>query len=74
MSVDLKYKDGYSAVLQALEQKALEPGFEVKEVENELKTLYSYEGLGWAGRGMVKEAEISSAIAAYEAFLSKRRI
>lgn len=67
---DNNYKSSYFKTLETLEYKSSRPDFDRAAVQNELRSLYAYEDLGWAGRGMVKDAEISGAIAAYEAFLS----
>jgi hypothetical protein len=37
----------------------------------ELENLTKYQGLGWSGRGLLKEAEISGEILAYQAFIMR---
>jgi hypothetical protein len=69
MNVDEMYRIEYQNTLRALENKVDNKLSSVAEIKNELMALYNYEGLGWSGRGMIKDAEISAAIAAYEAFL-----
>ncbi len=71
MNIEETYSISYQTTMEALERKAGRSSFDKNEIENELAALYNYEGLGWTGRGMVKDAEISSAIAAYEAFLKR---
>ncbi|MDC7125261.1 MAG: hypothetical protein PQJ46_06830 [Spirochaetales bacterium] len=61
----------YDATLLALEQRAAMKNFDIEEIRNELDALYIYQGHGWGGRGMVKDAEIDSQVIAYEVFLSR---
>ena len=69
MDSDAIYYDTYNRTLQTLETQIKKGDFSIENARNELKSLYIYEDHGWAGRGMIKDAEISGAIAAYEAFL-----
>lgn len=71
MVIEDNYSENYKVVMALLEKKASESNFDRDEIKRELESLYNYEGLGWAGRGMIKDAEISASIAAYEAFLGK---
>lgn len=64
------YEVQYRTTLNELEQKSHLPDFDLNSVKNELEALYNYEGLGWAGRGLVKSSQIAADIAAYEAFLN----
>ncbi|MDC7227722.1 MAG: hypothetical protein PQJ61_13240 [Spirochaetales bacterium] len=63
----------YDSVAATLEERAAAPGFNIEDIRSELDALYRYSGLGWAGRGMIKEQEINSSIMAYEVFLVRYR-
>ncbi|MDC7219327.1 MAG: hypothetical protein PQJ59_05265 [Spirochaetales bacterium] len=65
------YKKNYEDTLAHLEYQKERPDFDREDVAQALEALYIYEGQDWDGRGELKEAEISSSIAAYEAFLSQ---
>ena len=67
------YEQNYESTIKELERKAEAGNFNLETVRNELEALYNYDGLGWAGRGLVKGTQIDAAIAAYEAFISRRR-
>ena len=69
MERDSHYRASYTKTLDTLELQIKHGDLDIEKVRNELRSLYVYEDHGWAGRGMVKDAEISGAIAAYEAFL-----
>ncbi len=59
----------FEAVLSTLEERARKADFELSLIERELSSLYDYDGLGWAGRGDVKQAEIEGSILAYQALI-----
>ena len=66
------YQNTYKETLDTLEERYRSSVSIKPIIRNELEALYSYQGLGWAGRGMIKDSEISASIAAYEAFLFRR--
>ena len=67
------FDETYEATLSGLHVRAAQTDFSIDMVQNELQSLYTYEGLGWAGRGDVKQAEIEGSILAYQAFISRYR-
>ncbi|MDC7224611.1 MAG: hypothetical protein PQJ60_12780 [Spirochaetales bacterium] len=68
---DTLYKKNYENTLAHLEYQKTTPAYNREDIQKELEALYIYAGHDWDGRGELKEAEISSSIAAYEAFLSQ---
>ncbi|MBN2627476.1 MAG: hypothetical protein JXA95_12485 [Spirochaetales bacterium] len=68
---DTFYNSNYEKTLAHLEQQKKTPSYSREDIEKELEALYIYEGQAWSGRGEIKDAEISSSIAAYQVFLSR---
>ena len=67
------FEGSYRRTLDYLENRFGVGENGIDDMERELESLYNYEGLGWAGRSLVKDSEISASIAAYEAFLKQHR-
>jgi hypothetical protein len=65
------YERNYKQTLAHLEAQKNSSSWDLEDIKKELEALYIYEGQAWSGRGELKEAEIGSSIAAYEAFLSQ---
>lgn len=63
--------DAFAGILLALRKRSETPTFSLENVKGELVSLYRYEGLGWAGRGDYKQAEIEGSILAFEVFLDE---
>lgn len=61
----------YYSMLATLEKRYNELGLTLKDIKQELDSLYKYEGLAWTGRGDYKQAEIEGTIFAYEVFISR---
>ncbi len=57
--------------LEALEYRKTLAGFKLEEVENELESLYTYQGQDWAGRGALKNLEIDAHVSAYQVFIHR---
>ncbi len=68
---DTFYNSNYEKTLAHLEEQKKRVNFCREDIEKELEALYIYEGQNWDGRGEIKDAEISSSIAAYQVFLSR---
>jgi hypothetical protein len=68
---DTIYEKNYEVTLAHLEHQKNSSSYDRMDIEKELEALYIYEGQNWDGRGELKEAEIASAIAAYEVFLNR---
>lgn len=65
------FDDTYEIILAGLISELKEPQFSRELVQEELDSFYHLEGLNWAGRGDVKQAEIEGTILAYQAFLMR---
>ena len=68
--IQILYDKNYEMTLTNLEGQSKLPSFMLEDIRKELEALYVYAGHDMEGRGELKEAEIASSIAAYEAFLS----
>jgi hypothetical protein len=72
MSIEEEVFDNhYEITMKHLQQLSGKEGFDIHQIKGELLTLTKYEGLDWTGRGGIKEAEISGAILAYQAFIMR---
>lgn len=63
------YDDTYEGILNSLQTRSKNIDFSFNIVKEELDSLYKYEGLGWTGRGDLKQAEIEGTILAFEVFI-----
>jgi hypothetical protein len=63
--------DAFEGILTALRIRSEKSDFSIEEIKGELESLYKYEGLGWAGRGDYKQAEIEGSILAFQVFISE---
>lgn len=63
--------DAFDDTMKHLEFVASQEGFDIQQVQEELKSIEKYEGLDWTGRGELKAAEISGTILAYQAFIMR---
>jgi hypothetical protein len=61
----------YDVTMKYLNEQSQKEDFSIDLVKAELVSLTKYEGLDWTGRGLIKEAEISGAILAYQAFIMR---
>lgn len=68
---DTVFDHHYEVTLLHLEQLSRKDDFSIELVKDELENLTKYQGLGWSGRGLIKEAEISGEILAYQAFIMR---
>jgi hypothetical protein len=68
---DTVFDHHYEVTLLHLEQLSHKEDFSIELVKAELENLTKYQGLGWSGRGLLKEAEISGEILAYQAFIMR---
>jgi len=67
------FDEQYEIILASLEARALKAGFSLEQIENELESLYRYDGLDQDGRGTALQARNEGAILAYQVFLRRRK-
>jgi 1,4-alpha-glucan branching enzyme len=65
------FENSYDDTLVMLERRSTLEGFDLKDLQGELNTLYIYEGQDWVGRGELKNAEIHGEISAYHVFIEQ---
>ncbi|MBI9102690.1 MAG: hypothetical protein JEY99_09755 [Spirochaetales bacterium] len=70
---DETYEKSYKRTLAMLELDSQTESFNLQKVIETLKALYQYEALDWAGRGEIKNAEISGSISAYQVFIHNHK-
>jgi len=61
----------YEIILTSLEARSKTPGFSQEQVQNELESLYKYDGLDMTGRGEILQARNEGSILAYQVFLMR---
>lgn len=67
---DRTYKESYEVTIKTLEASRVNKIFDIETIKAELDSLYLYEGLDMEGRGAIKNAEISGAIAGYQVYIN----
>jgi hypothetical protein len=72
MSIEQRILDEeYERTLNRLNERSRFVAFHMDDVVQELRHLQIYEGQDWAGRGEIKNAEISGQIYAYQVFIKR---
>ena len=75
MSIEERIREEeYERTFKRLTHRSELEGFSIDELKQELHHLQIYEGQDWAGRGEIKNAEISGQIYAYLIFLKRWHI
>jgi len=65
------FDEQYEIILSSLEARSRTPEFSPEQIENELESLYKYDGLDMTGRGEVLQARNEGSILAYQVFLMR---
>lgn len=64
---DEAYETTYAHLSYVLEAS----GGDLSTVKQEFQSLCHYDGLGWTGRGDVKQARMDGTLAAYQVFIKR---
>jgi len=64
-------ENAFDDTLRHLEVLSAQEGFDILQVEAELRSVEKYEGLDWVGRGVIKAAELVGTITAYQVFIMR---
>lgn len=65
------FNESYELTLKRLEALSKLEGFHISKLEGELEHLFRYEEQDWAGRGEIKNSEISAQVMAYQVFIRR---
>lgn len=68
------FHESYDITLQYLETRQKISPLKLIDIEGEFHHLTIYEGQDWAGRGVLKNAEIQGQIHAYLAFINTLKL
>lgn len=68
---ELAEDTAFNDTLQRLETLSGRADFSMGPIEEEMKTLEEYAGLGWTSRRPLKAAETAGTLLAYQAFIMR---